>query len=138
MHHLFSVFTALACLAPALTAAEPPATTPSVIRKPLLTAALVPPKSVARVESQEITLAPHVHGGLHLHPCPVVGLVTSGTIRFQLEGDESRQLRAGDAFYEPANVRVARFDNDSAAPAIFTAFYLLGEGDRELIRMLTK
>ena len=48
------------------------------------------------------------------------------------------QSKAGDAFYEPANVRVARFDNHGDTPARFAAFYLLEKDDQELIQILRK
>jgi quercetin dioxygenase-like cupin family protein len=113
-------------------------TPPSVARKDLLTAALSPERVVARVEIKEVTLGPRLKAPLHLHPCPVVGVVTEGTIAFQIEGKPVLHLKAGDPFYEPANVRIARFDNDAAVPAKFSVFYLLGKDELELIRLLPK
>lgn len=81
-------------------------------------------------------MGPKQKAPLHLHPSPVVGVVTEGVIAYQIEGEPVQYLKAGDAFYEPANVRVARFDNDGEQPAKFTAFYLLGKDEHELIRML--
>ncbi len=83
-------------------------------------------------------MGPKQKAPLHLHPCPVVGVVTEGTISFQIEGDIVQYLNVGDAFYEPANVRVAHFDNDGETPAKFTAFYLLGKNEDELIRILSE
>ena len=55
----------------------------------------------------------------------------------QIEGRGSETLKAGDAFFEPANVKMLRFDNASNEAGMkFIAFYLLGEEERELIRML--
>ncbi|MDR3419071.1 MAG: cupin domain-containing protein [Nevskia sp.] len=110
--------------------------TSTVTRKDLLAVALGTGRTVSRVEIKEVTLGPLQHVPLHLHPCPVVGLVTEGEIAFQIEGEGVRYLKAGDAFHEPAGVRVARFDNAGAAPARFVAFYLLGEEQDEIIRML--
>jgi hypothetical protein len=46
-------------------------------------------------------------------------------------------LRAGEAFFEPAAVQIAHFDNASASePATFIAFCLLGAGEHELIEIL--
>jgi len=59
-------------------------------------------------------------GALHRHPCDVVGYVASGSIVYQVEGRPSRVLKAGDAFHEPHNARIA--------------FYLLGAGE-DLIEM---
>ncbi len=106
-----------------------------IIRRVLLTAALAGGKQVDRVEAQSVTLPARRQAGLHLHPCPVVGLVTQGRILFQVEGEEGRVLQAGDAFLEPAGARVPHFDALDET-ATFVAFYLLGADDRELIRML--
>ncbi len=110
--------------------------TSPVMRKALLTASLATDPSVSNVQIQEITMAAGVKAPLHLHPCPTVGLITEGTIAFQIEGQPVQYLKAGDAFYEPAHVRVAKFDNDSDAPARFVAFYLLGKDETETIRIL--
>lgn len=117
-------------------AQEPTMTTPSVSRKDLLTTSLVSDKTISKIEIKEITVGPMVKAPLHLHPCPVVGVVMEGGIAFQIEGEPVQRLQAGDAFYEPANVRVARFDNEGAVPAKFVAFYLRGNDRQELIRLL--
>jgi len=49
-----------------------------------------------------------------------------------------QHLKAGDAFYEPAHVRVARFDNDGDAPAKFVVHYLLGKNERDTVKVLDK
>jgi quercetin dioxygenase-like cupin family protein len=108
---------------------------PDIVRKSLTTA-LIGQKNVERVEVKEIRLVPGQATGLHFHPCPVVGYIAAGAIRFQIEGQPERILRAGEAFFEPANVRVAHFDATPEGPATFIAFYLLGEGESKLIEML--
>jgi quercetin dioxygenase-like cupin family protein len=111
--------------------------TPNIQRKALLTAALEQAKSVERIEIQQIELGPGQTVGLHRHPCPVVGYVAAGVIDYQIEGEPAQRLQAGSAFYEPAEVPVARFDNASTTkPATFVAFYLLDSGQHELIQML--
>lgn len=112
--------------------------TSSVSRQDLLTAILTPGSTISMVEIKEIILGPKLMAPLHFHPCPVVGVVMEGAISFEIEGKPVQHLKAGDAFYEPANVRVARFDNDGATPAKFTAFYLLGDDGQDLIRILPK
>jgi quercetin dioxygenase-like cupin family protein len=108
-----------------------------ITRKALLTAVLDGNPPVDRVRVAQIELAPAQETGLHLHPCPVVGYVVNGTIRFQVEGDEETILRPGDAFFEPANARVPHFDNAAdREPATFVAAYLLSEGEDRLIVML--
>jgi len=109
----------------------------TVQRHDLLTAVLGNSQVVDRVEIKRIELVPGQATGPHRHPCPVVGHILSGSIRFQIEGRPAKTLRAGDAFFEPANLRIRSFDNSSARkPATFVAYYLLGDGDREIIEML--
>lgn len=109
----------------------------AIVRKELLTAVIAGRKDVARVEIKQIELAPAQHTGLHYHPCPVVGYVAHGSIRFQVEGQPAQLLSEGSAFFEPADARVLRFDNASSeAPATFVAFYLLAADDRQIVEML--
>ena len=115
-----------------------PDTHSRVVRKELLTARLSPERAVASVEVHEVTLEAGQSVPLHLHPCPVVGVIRSGAIAFQIEGQPVRYLRPGDAFYEPSAVRVARFDAEGEGPATFTVFYLLGPGEHEVIRVLDR
>jgi quercetin dioxygenase-like cupin family protein len=112
-----------------------PEAVPPVARAELLTAAIAGSKAVDRVEVQRIEMAPGLASGLHLHPCPVVGVVTRGSVLFQVEGEPARVLKAGDAFHEPANARVPHFDAQEEG-ASFVAFYLLGADETELLRML--
>lgn len=111
---------------------------PSVTRRDLLSADLGSRRGTVRVEVKEVTLGPRQKAPLHLHPCPVVGIITAGSVAYQVEGEEVRHLAVGDAFYEPANVRVARFDNEGTEPARFAAFYLVEAGTQELILVLAE
>ncbi len=111
---------------------------PPVTRRALLKATVDPEKAVATVEIQEVTMGPRQKAPLHLHPCPTIGVVTEGIIAFQVEGQPVQHLKAGDAFYEPVNVRIARFDNDGDTPARFVVHYLLGEDEHETVRILEK
>lgn len=134
-------FVALAALLGglAICAQEAKTVNPSpVTRKALLKADIAPERRVATVEIQEVTLAPRQRAPLHLHPCPTLGVVTAGVIAFQIEGQPVLYLKPGDAFYEPANVRVARFDNDGDSPATFVVHYLLGKDEHETVRVLAK
>ena len=108
----------------------------TIIRKPLLTAHIEGQKSVDRVEIKEINFAAHQKTGLHLHPCPVVGYIAEGMVLFQIEGEPERILKAGDAFYEPANRRIIHFDAQGEEPMKFIAYYLLDKDDKDLIKML--
>ena len=112
--------------------------TPSVTRKDLLTAIIDSGKSISTVEIKEVTMGPKQKAPLHLHPCPTVGVITEGTISFQIEGEPVQQLKVGDAFYEPENVRIAKFDNDTDVPSKFVVFYLLGKDEGETVRILSE
>jgi quercetin dioxygenase-like cupin family protein len=107
-----------------------------IIRKDLLTANIDGGKFVSKVEIQEIVMNVGVNAPVHLHPCPTVGIVTEGIIIFEIEGEQSQYLKVGDAFFEPSDVRVAKFNNNGDIPAKFVAFYLLGENDKETVRIL--
>jgi quercetin dioxygenase-like cupin family protein len=112
---------------------------PPINRQSLLTAALAADTTVERVEVVRVELAPGQAAGLHRHPCAVVGQVTSGVIRFQVESQPPVTLRAGDAFHEPAQARIPHFDNASDdEPVVFVAFYLLPPGEDRLIEMLDR
>jgi len=100
--------------ATAHTPEDNPMTTPPVSRKNLLSAAIAPAKAVATVEIQEVTMAPGQPAPLHLHPCPTLGVVTRGSIAFQIEGQPVQHLTAGDAFYVTA-------ETGTAAAATLTA-----------------
>ena len=110
-------------------------TVAALTRRPLLTATIEGGKTVTSVQSAQIDFAPAQATGVHWHPIPVVGQVTRGAFRFQVDGERSRVLTAGNAFYEPANTRIVHFDNVSDRdPASIVAFYLMDKDDRELIR----
>jgi quercetin dioxygenase-like cupin family protein len=117
--------------------AEPKPGRHTIYRKPLFTAVLEQAKKVGKVEIKEIVFQPGQKTGLHFHPCPVVGYIAEGTAVFQIEGSEERKLRAGEAFFEPANLKILKFDNTSDTKGMkFIAFYLLDAAEDELIRML--
>lgn len=108
-----------------------------ITRTVLLEALLDPTKLTGRVEVQRIDLGPGQASPPHLHPCPVLGLVLKGAVRFQLEGGPERILRAGEAFYEPAGVAVPHFDNASGTEGMsFVAFYLMDRNGEEKVRIL--
>ena len=112
--------------------------TKPVMRRDLLTAIIDGSKPVNKVEIQEVTMNVGIDAPLHLHPCPTMGVVTVGKIAFEIEGKPTQHLKAGAAFYEPANVRVAKFNNDGNIPVKFVVFYLLGDKEKDTICMLEK
>jgi quercetin dioxygenase-like cupin family protein len=107
------------------------------LRHDLLTAALGAGRIVDRIEIKRVELAPGQRTGPHRHPCPVVGHILSGAVLFQIEGRPAKTLHVGDAFFEPATLRIRSFDNlSSREPASFVACYLLGADDDDIIEML--
>lgn len=108
---------------------------PTIDRIQLLNAVLGA-RSVTNVDVRRITLEPAQKSGRHLHPCPVVGYIASGTAFCQVEGQAAELLPVGSAFYEPAEKVIADFGNASdTTPMTFIAFYLVN-GEQELITML--
>lgn len=88
---------------------------------------------VSVIEIKEITMAPGQAAPKHLHPCPVLGVVVSGCVLFQVEGEERQLLNEGDAFYETRNATILYFDNASTEnPLTFIAFYLKEENEENI------
>ena len=90
--------------------------------------------TVDRVEVQKISMAANQKPGAHVHSVPVIGYVIEGMIRFQIGQQPEQILSAGDAFFEPAGAVVTHFDS-GATPAKFIAYYLLGKGEKNGIKM---
>jgi len=94
-----------------------------IIRKELPSALI--DQKVRLVEIQEVTFPGGQAAPKHLHPCPVVGYIKSGSVLFQIEGEDAVILQEGDSFYEPRNKNILHFDNASKEqPMTFIAFYL--------------
>jgi quercetin dioxygenase-like cupin family protein len=85
-------------------------------------------KPTVRVEVRRIRMLPGHGAGLHIHNTPVVGNIVSGSVIYQIEGEPEQVLRAGDVFYEPQDVRIARFDalDDGAE---FLGYFLAAENE---------
>jgi quercetin dioxygenase-like cupin family protein len=102
---------------------------PALDRQHLETARVA--RLIDRVEAHRVVLGPLAATGLHVHTGGTIGYILDGEVAFQIEGEEQRVLRAGDAFVEPAGRRIERFDNLSdARPATFLALYPLAGEDR--------
>jgi quercetin dioxygenase-like cupin family protein len=92
-------------------------------------------KPTERLEARRIHIPRGVAAGLHVHNCPVVGSIVSGTVMFQVEGEVASVLAPGDVFFEPEGVRIARFDAMDA-DVTFLAWFLLGPGQEPELEML--
>lgn len=105
-----------------------------ITRKDLLNA--VVNQTISTIEIKTITLSPGQSAPKHFHPCPVVGYVASGSVFFQIEGEESKIIPEGEAFYEPKDKTILHFDNASKdEPLTFVAFYLK-EDEEENIKII--
>lgn len=106
---------------------------PPVSRAELLTATVKDNVEVQRILTHRIEMAPQIAGQKHYHPMPVIGYVVAGKIAFHIEGEALQILDAGDAFFEPANAVVSRWENIGSTRAIFVANYIAAAGDHELL-----
>lgn len=84
------------------------------------------PVAAQRVEIRRITIAPGHAAGLHIHNGPVFGNIETGSAIYQIEGRPEIVLEPGDVFYEPAGVRIARFDARQDG-VTFLGYFLLAE-----------
>ncbi|MCU1406248.1 MAG: cupin 2 protein [Glaciihabitans sp.] len=103
-----------------------------VVRTTLMDQALPDGVAITHVETRRITIAPSVAGGAHVHNGPVFGVIENGSAVLQVEDGPEVVLRAGDAFYEPANVVISRFDATGEG-VTFVAHFLLGAGETPTI-----
>ncbi|MFI7670216.1 cupin domain-containing protein [Nocardia sp. NPDC049526] len=109
-------------------AADPEAGIPPISRSILLHQPLPAPLPTHRVEIRRITIAPNHASGLHVHNGPVFGSIESGSVTYQIDGRPESVLGAGDVFYEPEGVRIARFDAQHEG-VTFLGYFLL-DADR--------
>jgi quercetin dioxygenase-like cupin family protein len=97
---------------------------------------LVFDQQISNIEMQEITMGAGKSAPKHIHPCPVIGIIKSGKILFQIEHQDKIILNEGDSFYEPKGLNILHFDNASATdPVTFVAIYLK-EGNEENIQFI--
>lgn len=105
------------------------------LRKDLLQV-LLTKQPLSQIDIKQVTIPVGQVAPKHTHPCPVVGYVTSGSVLFQIEGEEKRVIQQGEAFYEPKDKVILHFDNDSPQePLTFIAFYLK-QADEALIELV--
>jgi quercetin dioxygenase-like cupin family protein len=105
-----------------------------VVREDRLDVVLPGGRSTGRVVGREIRILAGQAAGVHVHNGPVFGHIVEGSAVYQVEGGVASVLVAGDAFYEPADTRIARFDG-GADGVTFFAYFLLGAGEEPELRM---
>ncbi len=87
-------------------------------------------RQVVQIEVGDFHFTPGQIAPVHSHEAPAVGYVAKGAIIYQVEGEKPQVLREGDAFFEPPDKRILRFDNASATEeAIFLDFNLEQDGE---------
>ena len=66
----------------------------------------------------------------HRHPGPAFGYVLEGEMRFELEGEPMRVLRAGDTFWEPGGdvIHYQDGNNRTDSPVRYTVTMRCGPG----------
>ena len=103
-----------------------------VTRKNLLSLHLNEKHTLSNIVVERIVIPKGGKADYHLHPCPVVGLIVSGNLLFQIDGQAS-QYMTEDVFYEPKNQPIAHFDNVSTTnELIFIAYYLLTDNEKKI------
>lgn len=120
----------------ALAAEQVAKKTSPVTRIELLSEVLAKTENISRVEIKEIEISTRLTDIPHKHPCTVIGQILEGSIVFQIEDQAEIILKAGDAFIEPADTQITRFDNLGPGKARFLACYLISDDDGPLIEML--
>lgn len=71
----------------------------------------------------EVTFEPNTAAAWHTHPTPVYVYVTEGELTMEVDGQESKTMRAGDASAEPLNKRM-RVLNETDEPAHAVVFQI--------------
>ena len=92
----------------------------------------------AHAMTQIVELPPADHGlAPHRHSGPVFGYVLEGRILFELEGEEPREIVAGEAFWEPGGdvVHYQVANLEAHAPSRFIAVCICSP-DVDMITML--
>lgn len=104
-----------------------------VTRENLLYLHLNEKHTLSNIVAERIVIPKGGKAYYHLHPCPVFGYVVSGNLLFQIDGQASQYMKAGDVFYESKNQPIAHFDNAAATnELILIAYYLLTDNEKKI------
>jgi quercetin dioxygenase-like cupin family protein len=132
MHRLLSVVATLALSAKGFAAPIP-------VRTPIGSLTVAPAKSVTHVEMTRVDFAPGEEMPKHMHPVPVVCVVSKGTFLASIGDQAPRQVGVGDTTIEPAGATVHFFRNLSKTePGQLYCSTLAGPDDKQLSVMLDK
>jgi quercetin dioxygenase-like cupin family protein len=110
---------------------------PIPVRTPIGTFPIEPQKVVARVEMTRVDFLPGQEMPEHLHPVPVVCVVSKGNLLASIGVAPVRKVTVGDTTIERAGEIVHYFRNASATePAQLFCTILVGPNDKQLSVML--
>ena len=85
-------------------------------------------EGMPRGEKQEVrvlsgTLEPGERTVLHTHPFPVTVYVVNGEFTLEVEGQKTATIGAGQAFSEPANVKITGYNRGATRTSV-VVFYV--------------
>jgi quercetin dioxygenase-like cupin family protein len=110
---------------------------PIPVRTPIGTFPIEPQKVVARVEMTRVDFLPGQDMPEHLHPVPVVCVVSKGIFLASIGSAPVRKVTVGDTTIERAGEIVHYFRNASATePGQLFCTILVGPDDKQLSVML--
>jgi len=109
------------------------------VRTPIGSLAVDPGKTVTHVEMTRVDFLPGQIMPEHLHPVPVVCVVSKGSFAARIGRQPERRVTAGETTIEPAGEVVHYFRNLSKRePAQLYCATLAGPDDKQLSVMLAK
>jgi quercetin dioxygenase-like cupin family protein len=112
---------------------------PIPTRTPIGTFPIEPQKTVARIEMTRVDFLPGQEMPEHMHPVPVVCVVSKGNLVASIGAAPVRKVTVGDTTIERAGEVVHYFRNASATePAQLFCNILVGQDDKELSVMLNR
>jgi quercetin dioxygenase-like cupin family protein len=77
------------------------------------------------VKVVEVNYGPGESSVVHSHPCPVIGYIAQGALRFQVKGEAETTYKAGESFYEaPNGVHVVSANASQTEPAKLIAYFV--------------
>src|SRR3982751_882387 len=115
------------------------AAAPIPIRTPIGSFPIDPMKAVIRVDMTRVDFLPGQTMPEHMHPVPVVCVVSKGSFLARIGAAGERKVSLGDTTIERAGEVVHYFRNASASrPAQLYCTILVGRDDTQLSVMLSK
>jgi quercetin dioxygenase-like cupin family protein len=77
------------------------------------------------VKVVEVNYGPGESSPAHSHPCPVIGYIAQGALRFQVKGEAETTYKTGESFYEaPNGVHAVSANASQTEPAKLIAYFV--------------